>query len=340
MAVGIKHISTATRRTILAGLAATLGLVPPVAQAQQRDGMRRIGVLIGNPANDPEGQARAGAFGKRLAALGWKEDGNIHIDWRWAGGDPTLLERYAVELVALRPELLVAVGSPTVNALRRQTSSLPIVFTNVFDPVGLGFVASLARPGGTITGFTNYDPPMGGKWLAMLTQITPPAARVAMLGSPLVARSADLMQHAIEDAAKSLTVALELAVVRDETEIEAIMVRLAHEKPSGLIVVPDPFTITHRVAIITLAARYRLPTVYPYKYFATDGGLMSYGIDSNDLFRRLASYVDRILRGDKAADLPVQNPTKFELVINLKTAKALGITVAPSLLATADEVIE
>ena len=231
-------------------------------------------------------------------------------------------------------------GSPAVEALRRQTSTIPIVFALVTDPVGQGFVASLARPGGNITGFSAYDPPMAGKWLGMLTQITPPVARVAVLFNPATAPYAGLMLRAIEDAAPSFAVTVRAAPVHDDAEIEAMMAGLAREERGGLLVLPGAFTNVHRDAIVALAARHRLPAVYPFRFFATIGGLMSYGIDHDDLFRRAAAYVDRILKGAKPGDLPVQRPTKFELVINLKTAKALGITVAPSLLATADEVIE
>ena len=234
----------------------------------------------------------------------------------------------------------MAWSSPSVAALRRQTSTIPVVFTVVADPVGQGFVASLARPGGTITGFSSFDPPMTGKWLQMLTQITPPVARVAVLYNPATAPYAGLMLRAIEEAARSLAVAVRAAPVNDDAEIEAMMAGLAHEERGGLLVLPDAFTAVHSDAIVALAARHRLPAVYPFRYFTASGGLMSYGIDSKDLFRRAATYVDRLLKGAKASDLPVQNPTRFQLVINLKTAKALGVTIPLALLAGADEVIE
>jgi putative ABC transport system substrate-binding protein len=248
--------------------------------------------------------------------------------------------RYAAELIALDPEVLVVWGSPGVGALGRQTSRIPIVLVNVTDPVGQGFAESLAHPGGNITGFTDYDPPMAGKWLRMLTQIIPPVARVAVLFNPTTAPFAGPMLRVIEESAPSLAVAVRAAPCHDDAETEAMMIGLAREERAGLLVLPENFVIVHRHAIITLAARYRLPAVYPYRFFTTSGGLMSYGIDPNELFRRAASYVDRILKGAKPADMPVQNPDKFKLVINLKTAQALGITVAPSLLTTADEVIE
>jgi putative tryptophan/tyrosine transport system substrate-binding protein len=335
-----QHIRRATRRTVLAGIAAALASGPLVARAQQRDGMRRLGVLMPNLANDPEAEARAAALVQGLDAFDWHEGANLRIEWRWAGGDPALFERYAAELVALGPEVLLASGSSSVGALRRQTSTIPIVFVMVSDPAGQSFVASLARPGGNITGFSQYDPPMAGKWLGMLTQITPPAARVAVLYNPATAPYAGLMLRAIEEAAPSLNVAVRAAPVHDDAEIAAMMAGLAREVRGGLLVLPDAYTAVHRDAIVALAARHRLPAVYPYRYFAADGGLMSYGIDLIDQFRRSAAYVDRILKGAKPGDLPVQAPTKFDLAINVKTAKALGVTVAPALLATADAVIE
>jgi putative ABC transport system substrate-binding protein len=242
--------------------------------------------------------------------------------------------------VSLGPELLLAAGSPSVEALRRQTSTVPIVFTLVADPVGQGFVVSLARPGGNITGFSNYDPPMAGKWLAILTQVTPTVARAAMLYNPSTAPYAGLYLRALEEAAPSLAVTVRGAPCRDDAEIVAVMTELAREQRGGLLVLSDAFTTVHREAIIALAAQHHVPAVYPFRAFAASGGLMSYGIDQPDMFRRAASYIDRILKGDKPANLPVQRPNKIDLVINLKTAQTLGITIPTSLLATADEVIE
>ena len=323
--------------TLVAGTAIA---APLVARAQQRDGMRRLGVIMGSLANDPEGQAYAAAFVKGLGEHNWKDGGNLRIEWRWAGGNPALFERYAAELVTLGSEVLFANGSAAVEALRRQTSTIPIVFTIVIDPVGQGFVENLARPGGNITGFSIYDSPMVGKWLGMLTQIAPPVVRVAVLFNPATAPYAGMMLRAIDEAAPSFAVAIRAAPVHDDAEIAATMDGLVREERGGLLIVPGVFSLVHRDAIVALAARHRLPAVYPYRYFAANGGLMSYGIEQSDLYRRSATYVDRILNGAKAADLPVQAPTKFELVINLKTAKALGITIPPSLLARADEVIE
>ena len=329
-----------TRRKFLAGIAAALAPGPLAAQTQPQSRMRRLGVLMGSLASDGEGQKRAAALVQGLGSLNWREGGNLHIDWRWAGGDPALFQRYATEMVALSPEVLLAEASPSVEVLRRQTSMIPIVFLIVTDPVGQGFVESLARPGGNITGFSNYDPPMSGKWLGMLREITPPVARVAVLYNPATAPYAGLYLRTIEDIAPALAVAVQTAPVKDDAEIEAVMAGLTGEQGAGLLVLPDTFTRLHRDAIVALAARYRLPAVYPFRYFAASGGLMSYGVEIEDLFRRSAGYVDRLLNGAKASDLPVQQPTKFTLVINLKTAKALGLTVPQSLVARADEVIE
>jgi putative ABC transport system substrate-binding protein len=336
--VSVGH-RNATRRTVLAGLAAALAPGFLIRQAQARD-LPRLGVLIGNFANDREGQARAAALVQGLNALDWKEGGTLRIDWRWAGGDPALTERYAAELVALKPAVILAASSPAVEAVRRLTSTIPIVFVQVIDPVAQGIVASLARPAGDVTGFMSYDPPMAGKWLAMLTQIAPPIARAGFLYNPATAPYAGPMLHAIEAAAPSLAIAVQAAPVSDDAAIEATMAALARDGGTGLLVLPSAFTVAHCDPIVALAARYRLPAVYALRVFTASGGLMSYGIDEDDLFRRSASYVDRILKGAKPGDLPVQAPAKFELVLNLKSAKALGVTIATSLLATADEVIE
>jgi putative ABC transport system substrate-binding protein len=302
--------------------------------------MRRVGVLMGSP-NDAVGHANATALMQGLRALGWQEGSNLRIALRWFGGiEPTLSERYVAEVIAFEPEVLVGVGSAEMARVRRRTSTIPIVFTNVTDPIGQGFVESLAHPAGNITGFSNYDPPMAGKWLTMLTQITPPVARVAVLYNPATTPFAGLMLPAIEEAALSLKVTARAAPVDDDAEIEALMAGLAREERGGLLVLPNLFATVHRDTIVALAARYRLPAVYAFRYFTTRGGLMSYGVDQPDLYRRAAGYVDRILKGAKPGDLPVQRPTKFELSINLKTAAALGITIAPSLLDNADEVIE
>jgi len=334
------RIVRTTRRTILAGIATTLVPGRRAARAQQRDGMRRLGVLQGFGATDAQGQKNTSALMEGLGALGWKEGVNLRIDWRRGGGDPTIFARYAAELVALDPDVLLAPSAPALVALRRQTSTIPIVFTLIADPVGLGFVASMARPGGNVTGFSAYDPPMAGKWLQMLTQITPPVAHVAVLYNPGTTPYAGLMMQAIEAAAPSLAVTVRAAPIHDEAEVEAAMTALAHEGRGGLLVLPELFSNMHHAAIVATAARDRVPAVYAFRFFVAAGGLMSYGLDQSDLFRRAADYVDRIFKGAKPADLPVQAPIKFELAINLKTAKALGVTFPTMLLAKADEVIE
>ena len=322
--------------TLLGG-AAVVG--PLAARAQQAERVRRIGVLMGAVESDPARQSQLAAFRGALAKLGWREGSNLGIEVRW-GGDPELCARYAAELVALGPEVILADASPSVEALQRQTRTIPIVFVTVADPVGQGFVANLAHPGGNITGFSVFDAPMASKWLEMLTQITPPVTRVAMLFNPATTPYANLILQAMEEAAPSFAVAVRAAPVNSDFEVDAMMAALAREGRGGVLVLTSIFTATNRDAIIALAARHRLPAVYAFPFFAEAGGLMSYGVDVADVHRRAADYVNRILNGDKPGDLPVQTPTKFHLVINLKTARALDITVATSLLATADEVIE
>ena len=322
--------------TLLGG-AAVVG--PLAARAQQAERVRRIGVLMGAVESDPARQSQLAAFRGALAKLGWREGSNLGIEIRW-GADPALCARYAAELVALGPEVILADASPSVEALQRQTRTIPIVFVTVADPVGQGFVANLAHPGGNITGFSVFDAPMASKWLEMLTQITPPVTRVAMLFNPATTPYANLILQAMEEAAPSFAVAVRAAPVNSDFEVDAMMAALAREGRGGVLVLTSIFTATNRDAIIALAARHRLPAVYAFPFFAEAGGLMSYGVDVADVHRRAADYVNRILNGDKPGDLPVQTPTKFHLVINLKTARALDITVATSLLATADEVIE
>jgi putative tryptophan/tyrosine transport system substrate-binding protein len=312
---------------------------PLAARAQQPKRITLIGVQMGPPESDGTARPRLAIFRDALAKLGWTEGNNLQIELRWGGGDPALFGRNAAELIALGPELLFADSTAALEALR-QTRTIPIVFVGVSDPIGQGFVANLARPGGNITGFSSFDSQMAGKWLEMLTQITPAAERVRVLFDPATAPYAGRMLREIEQAASSLGVMTQAAPCHDDAEVEAMMADLAHEDRGGLLVLPSVFTVTHRKAIIALAARYRIPAVYSFPFFAADGGMMSYGVDLDDLFRRAAAYVDRILKGDRPGDLPVQNPTKFKLIINLKTAKALGVSVPQTLLATADEVIE
>jgi len=321
--------------TLLGGVASW----PLGARAQQHDAPRRIGVLMGFVEHDRE--ADAAAFVEGLAALNWKEGNNLRIDWRWGDSDPTLMERCAAELVALSPDLLLAGSSSlATDVLRRRTEKIPIVFANVTEPVGQGFVASLGHPGANVTGFSNYDPVMVNKWLGMLTQLTPPVANVGALYNPATTPYAPLLLHAIDESAPSLSVAVRAATVKDDADIELEIAALAREERSGLLVLPDIFNNAHRDTIIALAARYRLPAVYPFRFWAAAGGLMSYGIEISDTFRRSTVYVDRILKGAVPADLPVQTPINFKAVINLRTAKAIGFTIPPTLLVAADEVLE
>ena len=327
------------RREFIALVGGAAAAWPLAARAQQALRVRRVGVLMGAVESDPARRSQLAAFRGALAKLGWREGSNLGIEVRW-GADPELCARYAAELVALGPEVLLADSSPSLEALHRQTRTIPIVFVTVADPVGQGFVANLAHPGGNITGFSVFDAPMASKWLEMLTQITPPVTRVAMLFNPATTPYANLILQAMEEAAPSFAVAVRAAPVNSDSEVDAVMAALAREGRGGVLVLTSIFTATNRDAIITLAARHRLPAVYAFPFFAEAGGLMSYGVDVADVHRRAADYVNRILNGDKPGDLPVQTPTKFHLVINLKTARALDITVATSLLAIADEVIE
>ena len=322
--------------TLLGGAAAAW---PLAGRAQQPEQMRRIGVLMGLAADDQEAQARLTAVVQGLEQLGWTAGHNVQIDYRWGGGDVDRYRRHAAELVALAPDVIVASGGGVVGPLRQATRSIPIVFTQVSDPVGAGFVDSLARPGGNATGFTQFEYGISAKWLELLKQIAPRLGRAAVLRDPAIA--AGLGQWgAIQAAAPSLRVELRPIDVLDPGEIERAVTAFARELNAGLIVTTSGLAIRHRELIVSVAARYRLPAIYPYRFFATAGGLISYGPDTIDPHRRAAGYVDRILRGEKPADLPVQAPTKYELVINLKTAKALGLEVPPMLLARADEVIE
>ncbi len=326
------------RRAVLAGIAGTLASRP--LAAQPREGMRRLGVLMVNRAGNSVAKDYVAALTKGLHALDWREGGNLQIDWRWTGGTPALIERDAAELVASGPDVLLAQGSPSVAALKRRTSTIPIVFTMVSDPVGQNFVESLAHPGSNITGFSDFNPQVAGKWLEILTQMTPPVSRVAVLYNPETAPYAGEMMRAIEDAAPSFAVAVRAAPCRDDAEIEAMAAALAREGRGGLLVLTDLFNIVHRDVILRAAALHRLPAIYFARSFAVAGGLISYGIDYPELFLHSAVYIDRVLKGTSPRDLPVQQPNRFELVINLKTAKTHEINIATALLATADEVIE
>jgi putative ABC transport system substrate-binding protein len=324
--------------TLLGGVAAAW---PLAARAQQTDRVRRIGVLMGIAESDPARQSFVSAFTQALSDLGWRDGGNIRIDYRWGAGDSDLIRSLARELVELQPDLIVGHTTPVVAALKKQTHTIPIVFTQVSDPVGNGFVASFAEPGGNITGFTNLESSMSSKLMELLKEVAPGITRVALMFNPETAPDGgSYFLRPIEAAAPALNVKMIPAPVRNAAEIDTVLTAIAHEPGTGLIVMPDVFVLAHREQILALAEQHRLPAAYAYRLFAASGGLMSYGTDLPDLFRRAAPYVDRILKGAKPAELPVQQPTKFEFVINLKAAKALGITVPPTVLTRADEVIE
>ena len=321
--------------TLLGGAAAAW---PLAARAQQPYRVRRIGVLSGLVESDPETPLRVVAFRQALGKLGWSEGRDLVIDFRWGAGDPSLMRVHAKELIGATPDVIVAESTPAAAALRQETSAVSIVFLQVGNPVGSGFVASLAHPGGNLTGLTNFEPTMGGKWLELLKEIAPPVTRAIAIFNPDT-HSGQYWQT-MEAAAPSLAVEFKRAPVRDVTGIESAVADLAREPNGGVVVMPDAFTLTHLELIVALTARHRLPSIYPFRVFTVNGGLLSYGIDHVDVYRRAASYVDRILRGEKPANLPVQAPTKFELIINLKTARALGLDVPLFLQQRADEVIE
>jgi len=321
--------------TLIGGAAAAW---PFAVRAQQAERMRRIGVLMPFTANDPEAQERNAVFEQSLQQLGWTLGRDLQIDHRSSGGDEAATRKYAAELVALAPDVIVTVGSLTIGPALQATRTIPIVFTNVADPVGAGFVQSLARPGGNATGLTNFEYTTTGKWVELLKQIAPRITRVAVLRDPTSAAGIGQFT-AIQSVAHSLGIELTPFNVHDIGEIERGIASFARPGNGGLIVTAGG-TGYHRDLIIGLASRYKLPAVYPFRYYAKDGGLITYGPDPHDFMRHAAGYADRILKGEKPAELPVQAPTKYELVINLKTAKVLGLTVPPSLLARADEVIE
>jgi putative tryptophan/tyrosine transport system substrate-binding protein len=327
------------RRAFIAMLGGAAAAWPLAVRAQQSKRMRRVGALLPYAANDPQAQTRNAAFLQGLQQLGWTVGTNVQIDYRWAAGNEDDTRKYAAELVALAPDVIFASGSAAVGPLHRATRTVPIVFAIVPDPVGAGFVDSLARPGGNITGFTPYEYGIGAKWLEVLKQVAPSVARAAVLRDPAITAGIGLW-GAIQSVSPSFGVELRPVDVRDAGEIERAVSSFARSPNGGLILTGSALAIVHRDLIIALAARHRLPAVYYERYFAAAGGLISYGSDSAEQLRLAAGYVDRILRGEKPADLPVQGPTKYELVINLKTAKALGIEVPPMLLARADEVIE
>ena len=326
------------RRDFIKAIISSAAGWPCVALAQTSEGMRRIAVLIG-VADDPEGRARFVAFREGMESLGWIEGRNIHFEVRFAEGRAELSRTYAAEIVALSPDLIVASGTAVIRALQQLTKTIPIVFAQVVDPVSSGYVESLARPGGNMTGFTSVDYSIGTKWLETLKEIAPKVNRVGVLRDPTTPAGTGQL-GAIQGAAAVFGTTVTALDVREPDIIDRAISTFAREPNGGMIVLANPLSTVHRELIVRLAARAKLPTVYPYRFFVTSGGLISYGIDNTDVWRRSASYVDRILKGEKPSELPVQEPTKYELAINLKTAKALGLAVPPALLARADTVIE
>ena len=322
--------------TLLGGAAAW----PLAARAQQAERVRRIGVLINLAADDPEGRARLAAFLEGLRELGWTDGRNVQIEVRFGGGDLGRIRAHAAELAVLAPDVIVANTTPVIRAVRQATSSIPIIMAAVNDPVEQGFVSSLAHPGGNITGFSFIDFQMVGKWLEMLKEAAPGISRAILMFNPNAVPHYYVHLRTFEAMPRSIAVDVKAAPVRDTTEVEEAIAKFGREPGGGLIVAPDGFTTSHQDLLIRLTQQHRLPAVYALRTFVAQGALMSYGPDPYDVLRRSASYVDRILKGERPADLPVQAPTKYELVINLKTAKALGLTVPDSLLARADEVIE
>jgi putative ABC transport system substrate-binding protein len=321
--------------TLLGGAAAW----PLAARAQRPERMRRVGVLMSTAENDAGSKARIEAFLHGFQQLGWVNGRNVQIDTRWPAGEPDIIRRYAAELIALAPDVILATGSSTLGPLLQVTQSVPIVFVIVPDPVGAGFVDSLSRPGGNVTGFAIFEYGISGKWVELLKQIAPTVTRAAVIRDPSI--TAGIGQFgAIQAVAPSIGIEVSPVNVRDAGEIERGIVTFAHSPNGGLIVTASPLATVHRQLIVTLAARHRLPAVYYENFFVAAGGLMSYGPDFADQYRHAAGYIDRILKGEKPGDLPVQAPAKYELVINLKSARALGLTIPPGLLAIADEVIE
>ena len=330
------------RREFITLLGGAVVAGPTRAGAQQGSHVPRVGVLFNVEESDPEAQSMVATLHQTLRELGWLDDRNIRIDHRWAAGNATRLADLAKQLVASQPDVLVAHTSLPVIALSKETATIPIIFIQVADPMGQGFITNLAHPGGNITGFSSFESSMGSKWLEMLKEIAPDTTRVAFVFNPKTAPyiNSGYYQEPFGAAAASFAIKLIANPVENPRELEGVVSALGRDRGGGLIVIPDSFNIIHREQIIMLAAHHRVPAIYPYGFAVQEGGLISYGVDQIDLFRRAASYVNRILKGEKPADLPVQTPTKFESAINLKTARTLGLTVPSSLLAIADEVIE
>jgi putative tryptophan/tyrosine transport system substrate-binding protein len=326
------------RRTFIAALSGAAAW-PLVTRAQQLNRMRRIGVLIPFSETDAETQALVAAFKRRFQELGWIDGRNVRFDYRYTDGNPERTRSAAVELVGLGPDVILAYANPAVSSLVQVTRTIPIVFTQASDPVGSGFVSNLARPGGNITGFHSFEPSIGGKWLEILKQVAPSVRRAAILHHPNIAANTAFVRAA-EAASSTVGVTVTAAGVFNAADIARALTEFAQTPDGGLIVAPAPPTFDNRQLIVDMAERLRLPAVYSYRFFVTSGGLLAYGIDGKDLWRAAASYIDRILRGEPPGELPVQLPTKYYLAINMNAAKALGLTVPPSLLARADEVIE
>jgi putative ABC transport system substrate-binding protein len=329
------------RREFITLLGGAVVAWPARGRAQQGK-LPSVGVLSNVEESDPQAQSMVATLHQALRELGWLEDRNIRISHRWAGGNTTRLADLAKQLVASQPDVLVAHTSVPVIALSKETATIPIVFVQVADPIGSGFITNLAHPGGNITGFSSFEPSMGSKWLEMLKEIAPDTTRVGFVFNPKTAPyvNSGYYQAPLVAAAASLAIKLTANAVENPRELEGVVSALGHDRGGGLIVIPDSFNIVHREQIITLAAHHRVPAIYPYRFAVQEGGLISYGVDQIDLFRRAAGYVNRILKGEKPADLPVETPAKFESAINVKTAKALDLVVPSSLLTITDEVIE
>lgn len=329
-----------TRRKLVAALTSMAALSLP-AFAQQSERMRRVGVLLSTSEADPESKIRVATIRSGFARLGWIEGNNLRIDFRWIGGDKARANAGAAELVGMKPDAIIAVSSLCLKAVRNETNTIPIVFAVVGDPVGQGLVSNLAHPGGNITGFSAFEFEIGSKWLELTKLIAPDVKSVGFMYSPDAGLPyAEKFVQSMTGAAPALGVAITAVPVHDSAEIDRVIARIGSSANSALIVNPDAFTTDNRALIISLAARYRLPAIYPYRYFAAEGGLLSYGHETTDSYRRATTYVDRIFKGEKPADLPIQNPTKFEMTINKTTANALGLAISDKLLSLADDVIE
>jgi putative ABC transport system substrate-binding protein len=328
------------RRDLLMMIGSIVVVHANMVRAQQGERVKRIGVLMSTSQSDPDSRKRTTAFIQHLRELGWSDGQNARIEYRWAAGDMDRIQVYAKELVQLRPDVILVLGPAGTLALARETHSLPIVFALFSDPVDRGLVSNLAKPGGNVTGFANLQATIAGKWIEILKQIAPQVARIAVLFDPVTTPNGGLFLSPLRIAASQLGAVATAAPVKTAADIERVIFAYSRKPGGGFVVLPNPVTDVHRKTVLELADRYRLPAVYPYQQYVEDGGLVSYGLDATDVFRRAAEYVDRILRGETPGNLPIQQPTKFELVVNLKTARTLGVTIPPSVLVMADRVIE